>query len=71
LTGLIQTDAAISPGNSGGGLFNAAGQLIGMPEAYLPPQSTGAENIGFAIPVDTVATVAAQLLGQQQPTTVI
>jgi serine protease Do len=64
-TGLLQTDAAISPGNSGGGLFNAAGELIGMPEAYLPPQSTGAENIGFAIPSDKVAAIAEQLTSGQ------
>jgi S1-C subfamily serine protease len=64
LTGLLQTDAAISPGNSGGGLFNASGELIGMPEAYIPPSSGGAENIGFAIPADTVASVASQLIGR-------
>jgi serine protease Do len=64
LTGLLQTDAAISPGNSGGGLFNAAGELIGMPEAYIPPSTGGAENIGFAIPADTVASVASQLIGK-------
>lgn len=64
LTGLVQTDAAISPGNSGGGLFDARGRLIGMPEAYLPPAQTGAENIGFAIPVDTLAEVAKQLTGR-------
>jgi serine protease Do len=63
LTGLLQTDAAISPGNSGGGLFNAAGELIGMPEVYLPT-STGAENIGFAMPADKVATIAEQLMAQ-------
>jgi serine protease Do len=63
LTGLLQTDAAISPGNSGGGLFNAAGELIGMPEAYISSQS-GAENLGFAIPADTVAAVAEQLLNK-------
>ena len=61
LTGLLQTDAAISPGNSGGGLFNAAGELIGMPEAYLSA-ATGAENIGFAIPADKVAALAEQLM---------
>ena len=64
LTGLVQTDAAISPGNSGGGLFDAQGRLVGMPEAYLPPASTGAENIGFAIPADTVAAVAKTLTGR-------
>ena len=64
LSGLVQTDAAISPGNSGGGLFDARGRLIGMPEAYLPPAQTGAENIGFAIPVDTLAEVAKKLTGR-------
>ncbi len=61
LTGLVQIDAAISPGNSGGGCFNALGQFIGMPELYLPPGSTGAENIGFAIPADVVASFAHTL----------
>jgi S1-C subfamily serine protease len=64
LTGLVQTDAAISPGNSGGGLFDAQGRVIGMPEAYLPPSQTGAENVGFAIPADTVVAVAKKLMGK-------
>ena len=64
LTGLMQVDAAISPGNSGGGCFDAQGHFIGMPEVYLPPGSTGAENIGFAIPADTVAGVAKTLTGR-------
>jgi serine protease Do len=63
LTGMLQTDAAISPGNSGGGLFNAAGELIGMPEAYISGQY-GAENMGFAIPSDTVAALASQLMSK-------
>ncbi len=63
LTGLMQIDAPISPGNSGGGCFNSLGQFIGMPELYLPPGSTGAENIGFAIPADVVASVAHTLTG--------
>ena len=63
LTGLMQIDAPISPGNFGGGCFNALGQFIGMPELYLPPGSTGAENIGFAIPADVVASVAHTLMG--------
>lgn len=64
LTGLLQTDAAISPGNSGGGLLNAAGELIGMPEVYLPA-SNGAESIGFAIPADKVAALAEQLMDRR------
>ena len=59
---LIQTDAAISPGNSGGALVNAAGQVIGINVAYLPPQQTGAQNLGFAIPADVVQQAAQELI---------
>ena len=59
---LIQTDAAISPGNSGGALVNAAGQVMGINVAYLPPQDTGAQNLGFAIPADVVLQTAQQLI---------
>jgi serine protease DegQ len=64
LTGLIQIDTPISPGNSGGGCFDMKGHFIGMPELYLPPGSTGAENIGFMIPADVVAGVAKTLTGK-------
>jgi serine protease DegQ len=64
LTGLVQIDSAISPGNSGGGCFNTLGEFIGMPEVYLPPAQTGAENIGFAIPGETVHTIAVGLTGR-------
>src|SRR5215212_5648228 len=62
LVDLIQTDAAISPGNSGGALSNREGQVIGINVAYLPPQQTGAENIGFAIPSETAVSAADQLI---------
>jgi S1-C subfamily serine protease len=61
LVELIQTDAAISPGNSGGALVDAAGQVVGINEAYLPP-ATGAVSLGFAIPAATAVDVAEQLL---------
>jgi S1-C subfamily serine protease len=64
LTGLMQIDTPISPGNSGGGCFDTHGRFIGMPEVYLPPAQTGAENIGFAIPADTVAAAAKALTGR-------
>lgn len=60
LVDLIQTDAPISPGNSGGAVFDACGQVIGISEAYIPP-SAGAVSLGFAIPAATAVAVAKQL----------
>jgi serine protease Do len=62
LVDLIQTDAAISPGSSGGALADRDGEIIGINVAYLPPTETGAVNIGFAIPSDTAISVADQLI---------
>jgi S1-C subfamily serine protease len=66
LVDLIQTDAAISPGNSGGALADREGRVIGINVAYLPPGETGAENIGFAIPSDTAVSVADQIIKNGQ-----
>lgn len=57
---LIQTDAAISPGNSGGGLFNASGSLVGIVNAKA--SSTDSEGLGFAIPVSSVKTIISNLI---------
>jgi S1-C subfamily serine protease len=61
LVDLIQTDAAISPGNSGGALVGGDGRVIGINVAYIPPQA-GSVSIGFAIPASTVRDVVGQLL---------
>lgn len=61
LVDLIQTDAAISPGNSGGALVNKEAKVMGINVAYIPPTSQ-AVSIGFAIPSPTVRSVVTQLL---------
>jgi serine protease DegQ len=61
LVDLIQTDAAISPGNSGGALVDANSQVVGMNVAYIPP-SASAVSIGFAIPAQTVTNVANDII---------
>jgi S1-C subfamily serine protease len=66
LVDLIQTDAAISPGNSGGALVDADSKVIGMNVAYIPPQAS-AVSIGFAIPAATVTNVADDLIAGRQP----
>jgi serine protease DegQ len=60
LVDLIQTDAAISPGNSGGAIVDGEEEVIGLAVAYIPP-SEGAVSIGFAIPSQEVVDVVTQL----------
>ncbi|WP_218956402.1 S1C family serine protease [Halopolyspora algeriensis] len=62
LINLIQTDAAISPGSSGGALVGKNAKVVGINELYLPPGQTGAVSIGFAIPSATVVDVVEQIL---------
>ena len=56
----IQTDVAINPGNSGGPLYNAAGEVVGI-NSTIFTRSGGSNGISFAIPIDVVKTVVAQL----------
>ena len=64
LISAIQTSAPINPGNSGGALVDLSGQVIGIPTlAATDPQLGGAAaGIGFAIPSDTVTSIARQLI---------
>lgn len=57
---LIQTDAAINGGNSGGGLFNARGELIGIVESKAA--AVGVEGLGFALPINTVAEILNDII---------
>jgi S1-C subfamily serine protease len=61
IDGVIQTDAAVNPGNSGGPLLDSAGRLIGVNTAIYSPSGASA-GIGFAIPVDTVNRIVPQLI---------
>jgi putative serine protease PepD len=62
LSDLIQTDAAISSGNSGGPLVNAAGEVVGINTAVATSSgSVSASNIGFAISIDNAKQVVDQL----------
>ena len=57
---LIQSNAAVNPGNSGGGMFNMKGELIGIVNAK--SSGTGIEGLGFAIPINEALDINAQLL---------
>ncbi len=61
LYGLVQTDAPIAPGSSGGALVNARGELIGITTA-IAVSDVGAEGLGFAVPVDLAVGVVNDLI---------
>lgn len=58
MTGLVQTDAALNPGNSGGPLVNTRGEVVGINTAVIMP----AQGISFAVSADTARVIVPQLL---------
>ncbi len=68
LTGLLQTDAPINEGNSGGALVDTSGNVIGINVAIATAGdgSTGSVGVGFAIPADTVTAAIKQLESQSR-----
>jgi S1-C subfamily serine protease len=73
LTGVLQIDAPLEPGNSGGPLVNSAGKVIGMNTAAASDSSgqwTSASNVGFAIPINRALTIASEIQQGQDSTTV-
>ena len=63
---MIQTDAAINEGNSGGALVNSKGQIIGINTAKIG--ATGVEGLGFAIPIDTAIPIIEELITNKKIT---
>ncbi|HRJ42589.1 MAG TPA: trypsin-like peptidase domain-containing protein, partial [Caldilineaceae bacterium] len=61
ISGVIQTDASINRGNSGGPLLDSNGRVIGINTAIFSPSGTSA-GVGFAVPVDTIKRVLPELL---------
>ena len=70
----IQTDASISPGNSGGSLVDCAGELVGIPSAGAGVPSSSGETsggsvgLGFAIPVNLAVQVSDEIITTGQAT---
>jgi len=63
----IQTDAAVNPGNSGGPLFNAAGEVVGI-NAQILSETGGYQGLSFAVPIDVAAKIERQILQRGRAT---
>ena len=65
ISGVIQTDAAINHGNSGGPLLNMAGQVVGI-TTQIESESGGNDGVGFAVPSSTISKVVSKLVKGQK-----
>jgi S1-C subfamily serine protease len=68
LSNLIETNAALQPGNSGGPLIDASGSVIGMNTAAAAGTSDTASNVGFAIPINAADSIVHQIQGGHEST---
>eukprot|EP00041_Stephanoeca_diplocostata_P012144 m.202451 g.202451 ORF g.202451 m.202451 type:complete len:188 (+) comp18831_c0_seq1:1332-1895(+) len=64
---MIQTDAAMNPGSSGGPLLDSCGHVIGMNTMILSTNSGTNVGVGFAIPIDTISTAVEQIIKHGRP----
>lgn len=62
IRGLLQTDAAVNPGNSGGALFNLRGEVIGINTAIENPTGTGFVGVAYAVPINTPKRFLTELI---------
>jgi S1-C subfamily serine protease len=65
IRGLLQTDAAVNPGNSGGALFNTAGEVIGINTAIENPGGNAFAGVAYAVPINTPKRFMTQLTSGQ------
>ena len=65
IRGLLQTDAAVNPGNSGGALVNAKGEIIGINTAIENPGGNSFAGVAYAVPINTPKRFMTQLTGGQ------
>src|SRR5204863_340546 len=65
ISGVIQTDAAINHGNSGGPLLNMAGEVVGI-TTQIESESGGNDGVGFAVPSSTISQVVSKLVKGQK-----
>lgn len=61
---IIQSDAAINSGNSGGALFNMAGEVIGVNTSIISPNGAGSVGLSFSLPSNRVAKLASRMIAQ-------